>query len=400
MILINGIEHDIINFPIGEMNINLQREIEGNTLVTFLYEPNQFYFLTMLLKELRGKCEKLDLFIPYLPYSREDRKIDGHVFTLKHVADSLNSIGLDNVFMLDAHSNASIRLINNSRDMDFAKQLFESSIDMLEFNKKIDYVLFPDAGANNRYWEQFKQYKILTAKKERDENGKIISIEICNCPDLTGAKVVIIDDLCCRGGTFMGVAQKLHENNVKSVHLCVTHTENSIQKGDILTTKLIKSVYTTNSIIGKYETQQEQTNWGKKCNVICIKDAWKNFNKFDYEDMLTAITTEKDTDFKVERKVKIYGNDFSEMIMSGASFVFDKDVVTNNIIAEKHLRQLNNAMSGHAEYLRQIYFPIKQIEGYNEIVCHSAISKMISDVKNRFNAAKRNYTIISTKLIK
>jgi len=104
MILINGKEQKLIKFPIGEININLDYEKTEICNITFLYEENEFQFLIMLLKELRPLYKTLNLCIPYLPYSREDRAIEGHVFALQHIAEDINKIGLDNVYFLDAHS--------------------------------------------------------------------------------------------------------------------------------------------------------------------------------------------------------------------------------------------------------------------------------------------------------
>ena len=60
-----------------------------------------------------------------------------------------------------------------------------------------------------------------------------------------------MDDICSRGGTFYHSAKKLKELGAKEVCLYVTHCENTIIEGELLTSDLIEKVYTTNSIFTK-----------------------------------------------------------------------------------------------------------------------------------------------------
>ena len=65
---------------------------------------------------------------------------------------------------------------------------------------------------------------------------------------VNGKDVLIVDDICSRGGTFTRTAKALKAAGAKSICLYVTHCENTIEKGDILTDGLIDTVYTTKSI--------------------------------------------------------------------------------------------------------------------------------------------------------
>jgi ribose-phosphate pyrophosphokinase len=122
------------------------------------------------------------------------------------------------------------------------------------FNKHlIDYVFYPDAGAMKRYSEILKfpdnvQY-FYGDKKRNLQTGEIISYELINSPELIGRNVLIIDDLCSFGTTFLKCGEKLKNNAVANIFLYVSHCEDSIFKGNLLKSDVIKTVYTTDSLL-------------------------------------------------------------------------------------------------------------------------------------------------------
>ena len=80
--------------------------------------------------------------------------------------------------------------------------------------------------------------------------------------DVTGRDLLVIDDLCDGGGTFVGLAPKLRELNPKSLSLLVTH---AIQKQGI---EKVAAVYDKVSITDSYK------DWTKEslpANVTVFK---------------------------------------------------------------------------------------------------------------------------------
>ena len=63
--------------------------------------------------------------------------------------------------------------------------------------------------------------------------------------------MLIIDDISSRGGTFYHSAKKLKELGADKVFLYVTHCENTILEGEVLTSGLIEKVFTTSSLLTK-----------------------------------------------------------------------------------------------------------------------------------------------------
>lgn len=134
-----------------------------------------------------------------------------------------------------------------------SKDLIEKALKELEKSKhKQIYLVYPDAGAAKRYGKQINYDKVLTASKERDfKTGYINKLDINGSIEDQNFKAIIVDDLCSKGGTFILTASKLREMRATDIYLVITHCEDTIFKGDLLKTNLIKKVYTTNSILSK-----------------------------------------------------------------------------------------------------------------------------------------------------
>ena len=86
--------------------------------------------------------------------------------------------------------------------------------------------------------------------KHRDwRTGKIERLELTDSWKVIGQNVLIVDDICSRGGTFTHTAKALKEAGVKEIFLYVSHCENTILQGDVLTDGMISRVFTTSSIL-------------------------------------------------------------------------------------------------------------------------------------------------------
>ena len=73
-----------------------------------------------------------------------------------------------------------------------------------------------------------------------------------NVEAINGKDILIIDDICSRGGTFYHSAKVLKEAGAANIYLYVTHCENTIHEGELLKEdSLIERIYTTDSLLTK-----------------------------------------------------------------------------------------------------------------------------------------------------
>lgn len=228
MIVINGRELDKTRFPDGTYLLHQDSCEEAE--IKWIFESDeevfQLYALSRHLRE-RG-AKKLTLCLPFLPNARMDRvKGEDEVFTLKYFCELINSLNYDRVLIWDVHSNVGAALLNRVGNINPAKAL-KRVIELIGSEELVVY--FPDEGAHKRYQELIPGLPVCYGRKKRDwESGKILGLEIEGGGlDLTGARVLMVDDICSYGGTFYYSTLALKEAGVGEIYSYATHTENSL----------------------------------------------------------------------------------------------------------------------------------------------------------------------------
>lgn len=260
MITVNGIEVDTKStFPDGTLLMKYEYNEKGfhsQIDVGWRYENDgELFALICLTKHLPKDREKC-LTVRYLPHARMDRvKMPEDVFTLKYFCEVINFLGYDKVRVLDVHSNVSLALLNNVESIDVSKHINQAIYNCKNNDNFILY--FPDEGAMKRYSENCGLPYTFGIKKRRWEDGKILGVQIADPELVSGKDILIVDDICSRGGTFYHSAKALKEAGAANISLYITHCENTILEGEIFTSGLINNVYTTDSLIHCEELKEK-----------------------------------------------------------------------------------------------------------------------------------------------
>ena len=239
-------------FPDGSLLIKLDpRKMTGaNKIITvkWLYEgDSELFTLICVKRHIDYYFHDYDIVLdmPYIPHARMDRvKSTEDVFTLKYFAEIINSLHFNTVYVRDAHSHVSLALIDNVYDWGI-----RGYIEIAVEKSGAQALFFPDEGAMKRYSEQSPMPYAFGMKKRDWETGKILGLDIINTENIVGKDVLIVDDICSRGGTFYHSAKALKAAGAKSVSLYVTHCEETITLGELAASDgLVDHVYTTRSI--------------------------------------------------------------------------------------------------------------------------------------------------------
>jgi ribose-phosphate pyrophosphokinase len=204
----------------------LPKDALGNksySIQWFFESEAEFFHLAQLVELLRHHgTPRLDLEIPYLPYARQDKAVDNEAsFALHTFARQLNALDFNIIKVFDVHSPEAFRIINRLRDDD----TFIDIINQVVVDSKADVICYPDAGALQRY-KGFLDPKIpyCSFSKDRDPlTGYIKNLTLNEEIDLKGKRVIIVDDLCDGGMTFILTAKELLSNSVSNVDLYVSH---------------------------------------------------------------------------------------------------------------------------------------------------------------------------------
>ncbi len=261
MIKLNGKQVELNHFPDGTLLMKEFAPNQEKVNITWLYENNEelvaLYFLT---KHLHSKgIRDIELKLPYIPNARQDRvKAPEDVFTLKYFAKMINDLEFSKVTVLDPHSYVSEALIHNI-NIQSPKRYVERVLEKIAQKNEGNILMFyPDEGAMKRYSAMFNSPYVFGMKKRDWTTGQIQGLDVAGQTDfIKGSTVLIVDDICSKGGTFYYSAKALKELGAGRIYLYVSHCENTILEGEILKTDLVERVYTTDSIFTKSNEKVE-----------------------------------------------------------------------------------------------------------------------------------------------
>ena len=241
MITVNGIKIPQETFGDGTLKcvaIPGQYIYEHNEICWMYDNDAELFALYCITRDIQNRMPhaKNILNMPYIPHARQDRNVSNRLFTLKSFAEIINSLNFSIVVVLDPHSDVSTALL------DRCLINYEDALNY-EATEGAEAIMFPDAGAAKKY-SRCGLPEII-GNKRRNAEGRIESYDIMGFDEGT-KRVVIRDDICSYGGTFVAAAKALRERGVEHITLIVSHCENNILKGEVF--DYIDKVITTDSI--------------------------------------------------------------------------------------------------------------------------------------------------------
>lgn len=225
MIKANGIKITPTMFSDGTSQVwKLPKECFSSTVtINWEFEAEaEFMHLAQLVTLLRREVISLEIILAmdYLPYARQDKTVSNETtFALQTFASLLNTLDIDYVYSLDAHSIIPEYLIKNFHSR-------SPRIELIELTDKLkpDVFIFPDKGAKDRYSKDlaFLGKPHLYCDKIRNQTTGVIEGITVN-GDIKADKYLIVDDICDGGATFIGVAKELYRREAAEVYLYVSH---------------------------------------------------------------------------------------------------------------------------------------------------------------------------------
>lgn len=214
-------------YPGGEINIEVpETPLSGTnrvTLVARVENASAVMALLLAAEVLKSRKCTTTLVLPYIPYARQDRRdIPARAHSLRVFAGLLNSCGFEDVWCLDPHSTVSEALIPNLK-----KLSLRPYIDYCVTQFRPDVFILPDAGSLTRYYNVLSKrgIEMITAFKHRDsKTGEITGVNINATEEqIKDKRILIVDDICDGGRTFIELVQAFSPYNPSAVGLFTTH---------------------------------------------------------------------------------------------------------------------------------------------------------------------------------
>jgi ribose-phosphate pyrophosphokinase len=251
----------ISKFAGGECHVKLLQEYTEQDAVrinTRLNSSDDLMVLMLTVDALRRmQVKRIEAFIPYVPYARQDRvMVPGEPLSIKVFASVINGLGLDKVIVFDAHSDVAPALLDNCKNV----PNYEMAAYFLKELKLTDYILVsPDLGAYKKVDKLAAQvgYKnnIAAGIKVRDlATGQIIKSDVI-ADDLSGKSCIVVDDICDGGRTFMEIAKSLKEKGAGKLYLIVSHGIFSHNALERLQEAGYENVCSSDSVAGREENE-------------------------------------------------------------------------------------------------------------------------------------------------
>ena len=238
-------QFEMFRYPGGEVQVRLTpKQIEVLRSVQQVHvvariKDGEIMAVAQLLDAIKSVVpHDIKLILPYLPYGRADRRfVDGDCGGLQTFGRILNTFAGVEIVTLDVHSGQAAKYIRHFTDVS-PKPIIDTVA--LSIPGRLG-VLLPDAGA--------ARYGIKThlqATKVRDpETGKLNGFVVPGKSQFDQLdSVLIIDDICDGGGTFLGIADQMKDYGL-DLYLYVTHGIFSKGLTDLF--KRFKKIYTTDS---------------------------------------------------------------------------------------------------------------------------------------------------------
>lgn len=233
------------HFPDGTQQVwKVDEEVLdiGKKQIVWHFERDSEIVTLLQLQMLLDTREKYhtQLVIPFLPYGRQDKEVSNNTtFGLQTFMKMLNPFFMD-IVTYDAHNYKALNMKITSLNVD--SQLHQA----LELSKA-HLVCFPDKGATTRGYDLNGVPSFHLSKTRDQQTGQITGM-VCDLPlDLVSKNILIVDDICDGGKTFIEAAKVLYGMGADKVDLYVTH--GIFSKGTTILRELgeINHIYTTDS---------------------------------------------------------------------------------------------------------------------------------------------------------
>ncbi|MGV8169241.1 MAG: ribose-phosphate diphosphokinase [Candidatus Nanoarchaeia archaeon] len=279
-------------FADGEILPTVSRSVREKTiyLVQNTFDPEHPDKTSENIMELlltidalkRSSPSKIVVIVPYLNYSKQERRQGRQSISAKVLLDAIHGAGADKLITIDLHTSA-IEGFTSGNDMTI-DHLFASSV-FIEYlrEKKFNGVFAaPDIGAGKtiKHYSKAMSLPFALGYKFRKPDSKHNFEAQGILGDIEGKDVVMIDDQIASGSTLINAIKLLKEKGAKDIYLFATHglfLKDAEQRfKEVLDQGIIKELIITNSLIHSEE-------FLKRNPKIVVLDVLKIFSKAIFE---------------------------------------------------------------------------------------------------------------------
>jgi ribose-phosphate pyrophosphokinase len=244
---------DVGRFSDGEVMLELLENVRGKdvfVLQSTSHPTNDTLMEVMVMVDAlrRSSAGRITAAIPYLGYSRQDRRPRSArvAITAKVVANMLTSVGVNRLLTMDLHSDQIQGFFDIPVDNIYATPILLD--DLLGKNYQDLVVVSPDVGGVVRARAAAKvlgtDLAIIDKRRPKPNEAKVMNI----IGDVAGRNCVIVDDMVDTANTLCEAAAALKARGAKNVYAYATHPILSGNAAERITNSALDELVVTNTI--------------------------------------------------------------------------------------------------------------------------------------------------------
>tara|TARA_R110000744_G_scaffold170264_2_gene288393 strand:- start:589 stop:1413 length:825 start_codon:yes stop_codon:yes gene_type:complete len=256
MIRINGKDVKTFNFSAGEVNPTLPEDLKSGRfkILAYLQSSDDIMNLVMVVDALKRNFGDypITLTVPYLPYSRQDRLCNKNEAVGLNVIIGMLSGLADTLFSFDIHNFEACGMAGSAvMQMDITNIPVSRILYKNTITTRNTILVAPDQGSISKVLKLSAELGtdyVLGSKKRDTATGKLSGFSVNTLGvDCEGKDLLIVDDICDGGGTFLGLYEELEKLKPKKVDLYVTH--GIFSKGYESLLEKFDKIYTTDTFL-------------------------------------------------------------------------------------------------------------------------------------------------------
>ena len=241
----------ITKFSDGEFAVSYEESIRGKDVFlvqsTFPNSDNLMELLLMMDAAKRASARTINAVVPYFGWARQDRKDKPRVsIGAKLVADCMTVAGIDRLITMDLHADQEHGFFNCPVDHLYASSVMMPYIKSLKLKNLV--MAAPDVGGSKRAsnYAKYLNCPLVLCNKTRKKANEVSDMQIIG--DVTGADVVLVDDMVDTAGTITKAADLMMSNGANSVRAIASHCVMSGPASERVQNSALEEIVFTDSI--------------------------------------------------------------------------------------------------------------------------------------------------------
>ena len=225
-------------FSDGEVSCEILEHVRGHDVFVLQStcnptNDNLMELMVMVDALKRASAGRITAAIPYFGYARQDRRTRSArvAITAKVVANMLQTVGVQRVLTVDRHADQIQGFFDIPVDNIYAAPILLGDIWRQRHEDLL--VVSPDVGGVVRARALAKRLEsdlaIIDKRRPKANVSEVMNI----IGEVSGARCIMLDDICDSGGTLANAAAALKEQGAVSVSAYVTHgvlSGNAVQR--------------------------------------------------------------------------------------------------------------------------------------------------------------------------